>query len=108
MEGICGGDRYAESGNGPRNQRSHGQIDLETARRLKESGVDQALVDIIGDDATAREVYHLAEGASAIRRTMESLTLAGLEIIPRMSCSASTMAGKGAKPRPWRCSGNFL
>ncbi|MGO9569966.1 MAG: radical SAM protein [Desulfomonilaceae bacterium] len=61
-----------------------GQIDLETARALKKSGVDQALVDIIGDDATAREVYHLAEGTSAIRRTMESLTLAGLEIIPHV------------------------
>jgi uncharacterized radical SAM superfamily protein len=29
-----------------------GQIDRETAHVLKESGVDQALVDIIGDDAT--------------------------------------------------------
>lgn len=61
-----------------------GQIDRETARALKESGVDQALVDIIGDDSTAREVYHLAEGTSAIRRTMESLALAGLEIIPHV------------------------
>ncbi len=61
-----------------------GQIDRETARTLKESGVDQALVDIIGDDTTAREVYHLAEGTSAIRRTMESLALAGLEIIPHV------------------------
>ena len=61
-----------------------GQIDRETAHVLKESGVDQALVDIIGDDATAREVYHLSEGTSAIRRTMESLALAGLEIIPHV------------------------
>jgi lipoyl synthase len=61
-----------------------GQIDRETARLLKESGVDQALVDIIGDEATAREVYHLSEGTSVIRRTMESLALAGLEIIPHV------------------------
>jgi lipoyl synthase len=61
-----------------------GQVDRETARVLKESGVDQALVDIIGDDATAREVYHLAQGTTAIRRTIESLVSAGLEIIPHI------------------------
>jgi uncharacterized radical SAM superfamily protein len=61
-----------------------GQIDRETARALKESGVDQALVDIIGDDATAREVYHLAHGTISIRHTIESLVSAGLEIIPHI------------------------
>jgi uncharacterized radical SAM superfamily protein len=61
-----------------------GQIDRETAGALKESGVDQALVDIIGDDGTAKEVYHLAQGAAAIRHTIESLASAGLEIIPHI------------------------
>jgi lipoyl synthase len=61
-----------------------GQIDRETARALKESGVDQALVDIIGDDATAREVHHLAHGMISIRHTIESLTSVGLEIIPHI------------------------
>jgi uncharacterized radical SAM superfamily protein len=61
-----------------------GQIDRETANQLKEAGVDQALVDIIGDDDTAKDVYHLADGTSAVRRTMESLASAGLEIIPHI------------------------
>jgi lipoyl synthase len=61
-----------------------GQVDPETARALKDSGVDQALVDVIGDDATAREVYHLPDGTASIKRTMDSLTQAGLEIVPHV------------------------
>jgi uncharacterized radical SAM superfamily protein len=61
-----------------------GQVDAETARALKEAGVDQALVDVIGDDSTAREVYHLQDGISTIARTMESLSMAGLEIVPHI------------------------
>ncbi len=61
-----------------------GQTDPETARALKNAGVDQALVDVIGDDDTARDVYHLPNGAESIRRTLDSLTTAGLEIIPHI------------------------
>jgi lipoyl synthase len=61
-----------------------GQVDMETARALRESGVDQALVDVMGDDATVREVYHLAEGTAVIRRTMDCLTAVGLEIVPHV------------------------
>jgi uncharacterized radical SAM superfamily protein len=61
-----------------------GQTDPETARALKAAGVHQALVDVMGDDATAREVYHLAEGTASIRRTMESLADAELEIVPHI------------------------
>ena len=61
-----------------------GQVDRETAVALKEAGVDQALVDVIGDDATARKVYHLPGGTSTIRRTMDSLAAAGLEIVPHI------------------------
>ncbi len=61
-----------------------GQVDRETAAALKESGVDQALVDVIGDDATARDVYHLNDGVSSIRKTMDSLASVGLEIVPHV------------------------
>lgn len=61
-----------------------GQVDPDTARALKEAGVDQALVDVIGDDSTAREVYHLEGGVATITRTMESLALAGLEMVPHI------------------------
>ncbi|MBI4963431.1 MAG: radical SAM protein [Desulfomonile tiedjei] len=61
-----------------------GQVDSETAAALKESGVDQALVDVIGDDATAREVYHLAGGVRSIQETLDALAAAELEIVPHV------------------------
>lgn len=61
-----------------------GQVGPDDAAALKNAGVDQALVDLIGDDTTAQEVYHLAEGTRTIRRTMESLATAGLEIVPHV------------------------
>lgn len=61
-----------------------GQVDTATAVALKESGVDQALVDVIGDDVTIREVYHLDGGVRTIRNTMDALASAGLEIVPHI------------------------
>ncbi|HMK36855.1 MAG TPA: radical SAM protein [Desulfomonilaceae bacterium] len=61
-----------------------GQLDLPAARKLKEAGIDQALVDVIGDDETAREVYHLKQGTATVRKTMDALSQAGLEIIPHV------------------------
>ncbi|MEJ2716031.1 MAG: radical SAM protein [Deltaproteobacteria bacterium] len=61
-----------------------GQTDFEIARALKDAGVDQALVDIIGDEVTAREVYHLSAGTSAIRQTLESLARVELETVPHV------------------------
>ncbi len=61
-----------------------GQTDVGIARALKDAGVDQALVDVIGDDDTAGDVYHLPKGTESIRRTLDSLTIAGLEIIPHI------------------------
>jgi uncharacterized radical SAM superfamily protein len=61
-----------------------GQTDLETARALKHAGVDQALVDVVGDDVTAREVYHLSAGTAAVRETLESLARAELETVPHV------------------------
>jgi lipoyl synthase len=61
-----------------------GQIDPETAGDLKKAGVDQALVDVIGDEETAREIYHLPDGLASIRRTLEALASADLEIVPHI------------------------
>lgn len=61
-----------------------GQIGPREARDLKAAGVDQALVDVIGDDSTAEAVYHLPNGIATIRRTMDSCATAGLEIAPHI------------------------
>jgi uncharacterized radical SAM superfamily protein len=61
-----------------------GIVDRDTAQTLKAAGVDQALIDVIGDESTVRDVYHLEEGTPAIRRSMDALAHAGLEIIPHI------------------------
>lgn len=61
-----------------------GYINLATARRLKTAGVAQALVDVIGDDDTAREVYHLERGTAPVWETFEALAQAGLEAVPHI------------------------
>jgi lipoyl synthase len=61
-----------------------GQVDLRTAEALRDSGVDQALVDVMGDDVTIREVYHLPGGIAVIRRTLDALATAGLEVVPHI------------------------
>jgi lipoyl synthase len=61
-----------------------GQVDFDAARALKDAGIDQALVDVIGDHATARDVYHLDGGTETIRRTLDALAEAGLEIVPHV------------------------
>ena len=61
-----------------------GQLDAKTARLLKKSGVDQALVDVVGSDKTARGVYHLNNGVTSIVQTMDALSEAGIEIAPHI------------------------
>ncbi len=61
-----------------------GQVDKKTASALKAAGVDQALVDVIGSEKTALEVYHLKDGVSSIMITMDALSHAGIEIAPHI------------------------
>jgi uncharacterized radical SAM superfamily protein len=51
---------------------------------LKDAGVDQALIDVMGADDTARDVCHLSDGIESIRRTLDSLAEADLEIVPHI------------------------
>jgi lipoyl synthase len=61
-----------------------GQLNLEHARALVESGVDQALVDLLGDDRTARDIYHLPDGLASVRQTLEALSSVGLYTVPHI------------------------
>ncbi len=63
-----------------------GLVDLKTARSLKNAGVDQALIDVIGDDATFRSVYRLPFGVDEIARSMEALQAVGIPIVPHIVC----------------------
>ncbi len=61
-----------------------GLLDLKTAFDLKNAGVSQALIDVIGDEATFSEVFHLKRGAEALRRTLEAIRESGLEFAPHV------------------------
>lgn len=63
-----------------------GLVDDGEALRLKEAGVDQALIDVIGDDETYRAVYHVPFGVSMIDASLASLEKAGLACVPHVVC----------------------
>jgi uncharacterized radical SAM superfamily protein len=63
-----------------------GLVNPATACRLKEAGVDQALIDVVGNDDTYRSVCHVPFGVSEIVSTLEALEGAGLEIVPHVVC----------------------
>jgi lipoyl synthase len=63
-----------------------GLVDEITALRLKEAGVDQALLDVVGDDETYQKVCHVPFGVSRIASSLESLEEAGLPVVPHIIC----------------------
>ncbi len=60
-----------------------GRLDEPTARGLKAAGVRQALVDLVGDAATAREVLH-QPGLAWQDQTLAALRAAELEVVPHL------------------------
>ena len=63
-----------------------GLVNRQTAIDLKTAGVDQALIDVVGDDATYRKICHVDFGVSRITDTLEALAEAGLDIVPHIVC----------------------
>lgn len=50
---------------------------------LKEAGVNQALIDLMGDERTATRVYHL-NGLKPLFHALEGIKQSGLEFIPHL------------------------
>ncbi len=63
-----------------------GLIGYKEALSLKKAGVDQALIDVVGDDETYRKVYHVPFGVAEIEKSMAALQQAGLPTIPHVVC----------------------
>jgi uncharacterized radical SAM superfamily protein len=74
-----------------------GLVDEQDAFRLKQAGVDQALIDVIGDDETFKSVYHLPFGVSRIEASMTSLQRAGIPIVPHIVCGIHYGKMRGEK-----------
>ena len=61
-----------------------GLIDAHRAQALKEAGVDVAMLDIIGDEDTIREVYHLDRPVVDFEASLSHLVAAGLTVVPHV------------------------
>jgi hypothetical protein len=61
-----------------------GLIRREIAEELKDAGVDQILLDIIGDDDTIREVYHLNKRVEDYEETLWMLKELGHRLAPHI------------------------
>ncbi|MCF8033655.1 MAG: hypothetical protein K9K66_05345 [Desulfarculaceae bacterium] len=61
-----------------------GRIDRGTAKALKQAGVRQALVDVVGSEGTAQRVLHLADGLAGQSETLAACQEAGLELAPHI------------------------
>jgi uncharacterized radical SAM superfamily protein len=57
--------------------------DRATCQHLKQAGVKQALVDVIGDRETATRVYHL-KSEHVVLDALESISQSGLSLAPHM------------------------
>lgn len=63
-----------------------GLVDRKTALALAEARVDQALIDVVGDDDTYRSICHVPFGVERIVESMKHLRDAGLALAPHIVC----------------------
>jgi len=61
-----------------------GVIDFNMARKLKEAGVNAALIDIIGSDETIREIYQLNVCVKDYDKSLSALHKSGIPLVPHV------------------------
>jgi uncharacterized radical SAM superfamily protein len=61
-----------------------GVINEESAEKLKEAGVDAALIDIIGSDETIREIYQLDVRVADYEQSLANLSNVGIPLVPHV------------------------
>lgn len=61
-----------------------GLLDAGRAYILKEAGIDQALIDVVGDQETFSKIYHIDDGFCRIEETLAALKGAGIQTIPHI------------------------
>jgi hypothetical protein len=57
--------------------------DRDTCRRLRGAGVRQGLIDTMGDEETASQVYHLS-GLGQLQKSLDSIARSGLQLVPHI------------------------
>lgn len=61
-----------------------GLIDKKTAMALKDAGVDEFMIDVIGDQETLRKVYHLEVPLKRMSESLEALSATKVPLIPHI------------------------
>lgn len=61
-----------------------GLIDRGTAQALKDAGVDELLIDVIGSEETMKKVYHLDVGIDRMEGSLDALKATGVPLIPHI------------------------
>lgn len=61
-----------------------GLVDHLEAQALKEAGVDEVMLDVIGCQETFEQVYHLPDGLKSMQQTLTAIAGAGLTLVPHL------------------------
>lgn len=59
-------------------------VDRDIAQRMEASGVDAAMMDVIGAQDTVAQVYHLKRSVEDFERSLEHLTQTSLKVVPHI------------------------
>lgn len=59
-------------------------VTRDSARRMQASGIDAAMMDVIGAQETITQVYHLKRGVEDFERTLETLVASDMRVVPHI------------------------
>jgi len=59
-------------------------VDMDIARRMEDSGIDAAMMDVIGAQDTISQVYHLKRGVADFERSLECLVATTMKVVPHI------------------------
>lgn len=59
-------------------------VDADIARHMEDSGVDVAMMDVIGSQDTIAQVYHLKRSVADFERSLQCLTATSMKVVPHI------------------------
>lgn len=59
-------------------------VDGDTAQRMEDTGIDTAMMDVIGAQDTISQVYHLRRSVADFERALETLTASRMRVVPHI------------------------
>lgn len=59
-------------------------VDRDIALRMEASGIDAAMMDVIGAQDTISQVYHLRRAVADFERSLEHLTATSMKVVPHI------------------------